>query len=180
MLPRFVEMEKTKGSLGRAVMSAKRPPSAGGSLFKTLASGLGTLIETLATYANVRHENVEMIERRGHAFRVRAGGELMEASNVIVATPAPGLRRALLKSSDPELAQLLAAIPYSSSAIVSMIFDEKKFDGQRAGFGFLVPPSASATGWPPARSWEPNFLIGLRTTAFCSAVFLEAPAMRRF
>src|SRR3984957_10404533 len=52
VLPRFVEMEATKGSLGRAVMGTR--PSHGGSLFKTLASGLGPLIETLATYANVR------------------------------------------------------------------------------------------------------------------------------
>ena len=33
VLPRFVEMETTNGSLGRAVMGAKRPPSAG-SLFQ--------------------------------------------------------------------------------------------------------------------------------------------------
>ncbi|HTB09939.1 MAG TPA: protoporphyrinogen oxidase [Bryobacteraceae bacterium] len=139
VLPRFVEMEKTKGSLGRAVMAAKRPPATpGNSLFKTLASGLGTVIETLATYANVRHENIETIERRGDGFQVRAGGEWIDASNVIVATPAHAAS-VLLKDADPELAKLLAAIPYSSSAIVSMIFDEKKFDGQRAGFGFLVP-----------------------------------------
>src|SRR5580704_2207388 len=76
VLPRFVDMENKTGSLGRAVMSAKRPPSTpGNSLFKTLASGLGTLIETLATYANVRHEKIEAIERRGHAFAVRGGGD---------------------------------------------------------------------------------------------------------
>ena len=30
-------------------------------------------------------------------------------------------------------------IPYSSSLIVSLIFDAAEFDGKRAGFGFLVP-----------------------------------------
>jgi oxygen-dependent protoporphyrinogen oxidase len=57
---------------------------------------------------------------------------------VIVATPAHAAS-ALLKGVDPELAKLLGTIPYSSSAVMSLIFDEKKFDGQRAGFGFLVP-----------------------------------------
>jgi oxygen-dependent protoporphyrinogen oxidase len=141
VLSRFVEMEVTKGSLGRAVMGAKRPPAMpGSSLFKTLASGLGTVIETLATYANVRHDGVDTIERRGDGFRVKAGGEWIDASNVIVATPAPSAA-SLVKGIEPELAKLLGAIPYSSSAIVSMIFDEAKFDGQRAGFGFLVPKS---------------------------------------
>ena len=139
VLPRFVDMEATKGSLGRAVMGAKRPPSQpGSSLFRTLASGLGLMIETLATYANVKHAGVEALERQGDGFRIKAGGEWLDASNVIIATPAPAAA-ALVAGIDPELAKLLGAIPYSSSAIVSLIFDEAKFDGQRAGFGFLVP-----------------------------------------
>jgi oxygen-dependent protoporphyrinogen oxidase len=140
VLPRFVDMEATKGSLGRAVMGAKRPPSSspGGSLFKTLASGLGTMIEALGTYANVKHAGVEAIERRGSGFGVRAGGEWMDATNVIVATPAPQAIP-LLQGIEPELAKILGTIPYSSSALVSLAFDEAKFDGQRAGFGFLVP-----------------------------------------
>jgi oxygen-dependent protoporphyrinogen oxidase len=136
VLPRFVEMEATKGSLGRAVMGTRS--SSGGSLFKTLASGLGAMIEALATYANIRHAGVDAIERRGSDFRVRTDGEWIDASNVIVATPAPAAA-SLLSGIDAELAKLLGAIPYSSSAIVSMIFEESKFDGQRAGFGFLVP-----------------------------------------
>jgi len=139
VLPRFVEMEATKGSLVRALMGT-RPTSSStaGSLFKTLASGLGALVETIATYANIRHDAVEAIERRDEGFRVRADGQWIDASNVIVATPAPAAAP-LLTKIDPELAKLLGAIPYSSSVVMSLIFDESKFDGQRAGFGFLVP-----------------------------------------
>jgi oxygen-dependent protoporphyrinogen oxidase len=136
VLPRFVEMETTKGSLGRAVMGTR--PNSGGSLFKTLASGLGTMIDTLATYAHVKHAEVEIVEKRGAGFAVRAGGDWLDASNVIVATPAPAAV-SLLAGIDSELTRLLTTIPYSSSALVSLIFDEAKFDGQRAGFGFLVP-----------------------------------------
>jgi protoporphyrinogen/coproporphyrinogen III oxidase len=136
VLPRFVEMETTKGSLGRAVMGTRSHQ--GGSLFKTLASGLGTLIETLATYANIRHAEIETIEKRENGFRIRADREWLDASNVIVATPAPAAA-ILLEHLDPELARLLNTIPYSSSILVSLVFDEVKFDGARAGFGFLVP-----------------------------------------
>jgi oxygen-dependent protoporphyrinogen oxidase len=139
VLSRFVDMEVTNGSLGRSVIGAKRPPaSPGNSLFKTLASGLGGLIGELATYANVEHQCVDAVERNGDRFRVRAGGDWLAASDVIVATPAPAAA-SLLDGVDGELAKLLGAIPYSSSALVSLIFDEAKFDGQRAGFGFLVP-----------------------------------------
>jgi oxygen-dependent protoporphyrinogen oxidase len=139
VLPRFVEMEAAHGSLGKAVMHAKRPAATpGGSLFRTLASGLGTMIDTLATYCNVKHAEVEAMERRGEGFAVRAGGEWMDASNIIIATPAHAAA-SLVDGIDPELAGLLKEIPYSSSALVTMIFDEAKFDGMRAGFGFLVP-----------------------------------------
>ena len=139
VLPRFVDMETKTGSLGRAVMGAKRPlPAPGNSLFKTLASGLGTLIEALGTYANVKHAEVDAIRRQGAGFRVRAGGDWMDATDVIVATPAPQAIP-LVQDIDPELARMLGTIPYSSSALVSLAFEEAKFDGQRAGFGFLVP-----------------------------------------
>jgi len=136
VLPRFVEMEATRGSLGRAVMGTRAVSV--GSLFKTLASGLGTMIDTLATYANVKHAEVEIVEPRGAAFAVRAGGDWTDASNVIFATPAPAAS-ALIEKVEPELARLLKEIPYSSSVLVTLIFDAAKFDGLRAGFGFLVP-----------------------------------------
>ncbi len=96
------------------------------------------MIETLATYANVKHAEVQAIDRRGGDFRVRANGEWVDATNVIVATPAPSAA-SLLSSVDAELSKLLGAIPYSSSVIISLIFDAATFDGKRAGFGFLVP-----------------------------------------
>src|SRR5487761_1955195 len=149
VLPRFAEMEATRGSLARSVMFPKRPagsakpgapkgPGGGGSLFRTVASGLGSVVEALGNYANVKHAGVESIERQGSGFRVRAGGEWIEASAVIVAAPGPQAVP-LVQGIDPELAAVLGTIPYSSSSLVSLIYDEAKFDGRRAGFGFLVP-----------------------------------------
>jgi len=136
VLPRFVDMETKYGSLGRAVMSAKRPPG-GGSLFRSLKPGLGVMVEKLAKSAKIVHKKVEQVENNG-AFRVYAGGEHIDASDVILACPAWSAA-ALLGNVDAALADRLNEIPYSSSLTLSLIYDAAKFDGIRAGFGFLVP-----------------------------------------
>ena len=58
VLPRFLQMEKEYGSLGRAVMKSKSSAPPGGSLFRTLKSGLGKLVGTLAAGLTVRQQEV--------------------------------------------------------------------------------------------------------------------------
>src|SRR5271155_4177979 len=58
VLPRFVEMEVREGSLSRAVMKSKGRGGSGGSLFKTLKGGLGTLVDAVAKGLHVRHDEV--------------------------------------------------------------------------------------------------------------------------
>lgn len=136
ILPRFVEMENKYGSLGRAVMVAKRPPG-GGSLFRSLKSGMQTMVEKISQGLDIRRAQVETIEKNAH-FRVRAGGDWIEAGQVILACPAWNAAE-MLNTTDPVLADVLNEIPYSSSLTLSLIYDTAKFDGRRAGFGFLVP-----------------------------------------
>jgi protoporphyrinogen/coproporphyrinogen III oxidase len=134
VLPRFLEMETKSGSLVRAAMAAPRPPG-GGSLFRTLKSGLSKLVDTVSAGLHVRHEEVETIEK---GLRVRAGGDWIEADHVILACPAWSAA-ALLASVEPELARRLNEIPYSSSLTATLVYKDSGFDGKRAGFGFLVP-----------------------------------------
>ncbi len=136
VLPRFVDMETRVGSLARATMQAKKkaPKRGSGPLFLTLKGGLGTLIDKLAANTTVDHREVEAIEKG----RIRVGGEWIDADQVIVAAPAWSAAK-LIRGMDGKLAELLDTIPYSSSATVSLIYDAAKFDGMRAGFGFLVP-----------------------------------------
>jgi oxygen-dependent protoporphyrinogen oxidase len=140
VLPRFVEMERTKGSLARALMGARTTRSE--PLFRTLKGGLGCLVETLAAKANVVHGAAEAIERNidsNHSgFRVRVNGDWMDADHLVVACPAWAAGE-LLCDVDGRLASLLRMIPYTSSAIAQLVFRESEFDGQRAGTGFLVP-----------------------------------------
>ena len=138
VLPRFVEMERTKGSLARALMKARSSVTRSEPLFRTLKSGLGCLVDRLAAKANVVHGAVEAIEKREDGFRVRVNGDWMDADHLVVACPAWAAGE-LLCDVDSRLASLLRMIPYTSSAIAQMVFRASEFDGQRAGTGFLVP-----------------------------------------
>ena len=141
VLPRFVEMEKRTGSLARAVLQGKKAvPSHGGSLpFQTtLRSGLGKLIERISQGVNVRNGVVQSIERQGSGWRVKVERDWMEASHVILACPAWAAAH-VVEHADMRLAELLHAIPYSSSVTLAMVYRASEFNGKRAGFGFLVP-----------------------------------------
>ncbi|MBZ5676261.1 MAG: protoporphyrinogen oxidase [Acidobacteriia bacterium] len=142
VLPRFVEMERTKGSLARTLMAARSSAKRTEPLFRTLKSGLGCLVDRLAAKANVVHGAAEAIEKSEGGFRVRVAskgtGDWMEADHLVVACPAWAAGE-LLCDVDSRLASLLRMIPYTSSAITQMVFRASEFDGQRAGTGFLVP-----------------------------------------
>ena len=138
VLPRFVEIERTKGSLARALMSARSGRKRSEPLFRTLKGGLGCLIDRLAAKANVVHGTAEAIGKTETGFRVRVNGDWMVADHLVVACPAWAAGE-LLCDVDSRLAALLRMIPYTSSAIAQMVFRASEFDGQRAGTGFLVP-----------------------------------------
>lgn len=137
VLPRFVEMERRSGSLVRALMRSG-PAAPGVPLFRSLKGGLGRLVERLAAAANAVHAGAEAIRQEERGWAVRAGAEWIEAAQLIVACPA-WAAAPLLGAIDARLARGLEQIPYTSSAIVTLIYREAEFDGMRAGTGFLVP-----------------------------------------
>lgn len=138
VLPRFLQMEAKYGSLVRGVLAGLGQGGPSGPLFQTLKSGLGSLIDALASRVRITQARVETIERNGNAFRLRAGGNWMEADQVILACPA-WAASSLVERLDSRLRELLAAIDYSSSLTLSLVYRAADFDGRRAGFGFLVP-----------------------------------------
>lgn len=138
VLPRFLQMETKYGSLVRGVLAGRSGAPPSGPLFRTLKGGLGTLVDALAARVKVCRADVETIERSGSGFRVRTGAEWRDADQVIVACPAWSAAR-LVSGLDGRLAELLTSIDYSSSLTLSLIYRAADFDGERAGFGFLVP-----------------------------------------
>jgi oxygen-dependent protoporphyrinogen oxidase len=138
VLARFVEIEAKYGSLTRGVLAQPRPPSPGGSFLQTLKGGLGQLIEALRPSADVVQADVATVEKSGARFRVQANGEWLQAEHIVVATPAHDAAE-LLGSLQPELAGLLAGIPYTSSITLALGYRASTFDRPLIGHGFLVP-----------------------------------------
>jgi len=149
VLPRLVEIEREWGSLVRGLRHAaarrQQAPGTRPPLFTTLRDGVSTLADTLrsrveATRLRLERRAVELtVQPGGKAYRVRLdSGEAIEAEAVILALPAYESAR-LLRPADAPLAYSLAAIPYSSSVIVALGYDERALPALPRGFGFLVP-----------------------------------------
>ncbi|MEO8098976.1 MAG: protoporphyrinogen oxidase [Acidobacteriota bacterium] len=144
VMPRFVEMERKHGSLARALMRSRSTAGASGApLFRTLKRGLGSLVEKLASHANVIQGAAEMLQQQpSGSFRIRVNdgqaSNWLEAKHVILACPAWAASE-LVGAVDGVLARGLEQTPYTSSAIVTLVFHQSEFDGMRAGTGFLVP-----------------------------------------
>ncbi len=140
VLTRFSEIETKYGSLTRGVLAAPKPPKTSGpqSFLWTLKNGLGELIEKLRPCADVVHGAVETLEQSGSGYRARANGDWIEAENIVLAAPA-GDGAKLVRSMNRELADLLAAIPYTSSITMALGYRKDTFDHPLNGHGFLVP-----------------------------------------
>jgi len=148
-MPRFLEVEKRDRSiilgLRRALARAPLPGTSGArwSLFVTFAGGMEELVSTLAARlpagAVVLKQRVSALERAGEGWRVKtAEGGAFDADRVILATEAHATAR-LARYLDPSLANLLAEIPYSSAATVSLGYRRADVPHPLDGFGFVVP-----------------------------------------
>ena len=155
VFPRFVEMERTRGSLIRAMVGAakKRPArqnadgeAAGTRLpmtyFMSLKGGMGQLGDACVAFAGREHfrtscEVVRLSKTPG-GYEVEAGGERRVFDAVVLSTPSYVTRR-IVADMAPALAGLLDAIEWSSTATVSLAFYEKEAPPHLPGFGFIVP-----------------------------------------
>jgi oxygen-dependent protoporphyrinogen oxidase len=165
VLPRLVEMESEYGSLTRGMLAAHRKmlakvaaqkngssngtgsvmPAAGArSTFTTLRGGMQQFIDALVARldaGSVRCSTaVSGLERVAAGWQVEAAGSAEIYDAVILASPA-WAAAALLSKVDAALSEELAAIPYSSSITVNLIYDESRLGKLPDGFGFLVPAS---------------------------------------
>jgi protoporphyrinogen/coproporphyrinogen III oxidase len=143
VLPRFVQMETTYGSLGRAMVAARNNSlsAAPRPLFTSLKSGMQQMTEALVSRLpkevfrlGIR---VEAVKPESGKWLVINAGRTEEFDAVLIATPAHAA--AELMSPQQELASELSAIPYTSSMTVVLGYDQEVRSSLPAGFGFLVP-----------------------------------------
>lgn len=149
--PRFPDMEREHGSLVRAMLAARRRQQAsemGGSRwtpFVTLQGGLSELVQALASRLSAvticLGRRVTAVRRcgTGQGYEVLIEGAApLKADAVVLATPSFAAA-SLLEPLDATVAGLLGAIPYVSTATVTLGFRRAGFRHDLDGYGFVVP-----------------------------------------
>ena len=149
VLARFAEMERSHGSLGRAMLAARRKMGSSSRktappLFTSLRDGMEHLAETvvsrLTPSALIANAPVQAIQFEAGGWVVSAGMQSDHFDAVMVALPAPAAAQ-VLRLASPELSAELAAIRYSSSITVGLAYGREVRGSLPPGFGFLVPRS---------------------------------------
>jgi oxygen-dependent protoporphyrinogen oxidase len=147
VLPRFAEMERTHGSLGRAMLATRKKMSVGPRqpappLFTSLKNGMQHLADTavsrLTPSSLLTDAPVQALQREAGSWVVSAGLQSDQFDSVIVALPAPAAAQ-VLRMASPEMSSELAAIQYSSSITIGLGYDSDVRRSLPPGFGFLVP-----------------------------------------
>jgi oxygen-dependent protoporphyrinogen oxidase len=140
----FVAMEREHGSLIAGLQARKGADKA--SIFTTLRSGLGTLIDRMVAAIPQEwiHRGVEVISigRNGGEWMVRTsvGEERFDA--VLMATPVH-VARSLIAPVDERAAELMQ-MEASSAVVVGFGFDDAAKVQVPPGFGFLVPAGSNS------------------------------------
>jgi protoporphyrinogen/coproporphyrinogen III oxidase len=149
VLARFADMEAKHGSLGRAMLAARKtaPNSQGGGarpLFTSLENGMQQMVDSVVAAlppdALEANAHVQAVTPENGSWIVSAGLDTDQFGAVILALPTQAAAN-LLGRASAELASELRGITYTSSVTVALAYDKKVRDSLPPGFGFLVPRS---------------------------------------
>jgi oxygen-dependent protoporphyrinogen oxidase len=166
VLPKLVEMEAEYGSLTRGMLAAHKKmrdrakaaaqnngtnPAPGNgvprqhrSIFTSLRGGMQQFVDAIVARlqpGSLRlNTPVTSLTRSGSDWKVETSDTTLRFDSVIVASPA-WTAATMLRTVDAALADNLAAIPYSSSITLNLVYDESQLGPLPDGFGFLVPAS---------------------------------------
>jgi oxygen-dependent protoporphyrinogen oxidase len=149
VLPRFADMELKHGSLGRAMLAARKKMGAAAKaparpLFTSLKDGMQQMTDALVARLDAdalkTSSLVQSVIPQDDAWTVSAGYQSDQFDAVIIATPTHAAA-AVLQATDENLSRELGEIQYSSSVTVTLGYDEKVRRSLPPGFGFLVPRS---------------------------------------
>jgi oxygen-dependent protoporphyrinogen oxidase len=149
VLARFAEMEAKHGSLGRAMLAARKKMAAASKgparpLFTSLKEGMQQMVDALLARIDgnaLRPSSpVQSVIAQDSGWTVSAGYQSDHFDALIIATPAQAAS-ALLRLADENLSRELGEIRYSSSVTVTLGYDEAVRRSLPPGFGFLVPRS---------------------------------------
>jgi oxygen-dependent protoporphyrinogen oxidase len=151
-MPRFKEMERSRGSIVRAMWSEQRRRARGESgsgarwsLFVTLTGGMQELVDAIrqrmpknAIRLNVAVTELNRDEEKKNWCIAVGHHEAIPADAVIIAAPAFAAAQILAPVANGAAAELLR-IPYASTATVSLAYRRQDFPRPPDSFGFVVP-----------------------------------------
>ena len=149
VLPRFAEMEATHGSLGRAMLAARKKMALASKtparpLFTSPKDGMQQLVDVvlsrLPASALQCNSRVQSIQQQPRGWVVSTDHASHHFDAVVVATPAQTAAK-LLSTVSESLASELQGIQYTSSITVNLGYDQGVRAGLPPGFGFLIPRS---------------------------------------
>lgn len=157
--PQLRDTELKYGSLVKGMLAAKRKPAPPGwSSANPKASGTGRKWAAFLTPTTGLAEIVEALETKLSGVDIQLGtravslgrssdaaytlaldsGKSLHADAMILATPAY-VTADLMTGLDPELAQALRAIPYTSTATVSVAYPLSEIPRPLDGYGYIIP-----------------------------------------
>lgn len=145
LFPALADADAQPRSLIRTLQERRRPPAADG-VFRSLAGGLGELIAALA--ARLPSDAVRLNDRVISLTRTAgdasswtvtlASGERLNAASIVLAIPAHAVAT-LIEPHDRALADHCRAIPYVSSASITLCYPRTSVTGTLSGTGFVIP-----------------------------------------
>src|SRR6266542_144521 len=140
LFPRFTEAEARRGSVLRSFHNT-RPAGGGDGLFRSLAGGMGELVQALerrmpdgAIRCNAAASSMA---REPDGWRVVTAGGDAKARAVILATSAR-VSAELLRPIDARAASLCDEVPYVSTVSVALAFPRSAVAHPLEGSGFVV------------------------------------------
>jgi oxygen-dependent protoporphyrinogen oxidase len=143
--PQLRETERRNGSILRPMLAARLSAAAPSAPrgFITLSGGLQALVDALAqslANADVRlNARIASIAHDGGEYRVSfVDGTSIDASSIVFATPAHATAE-MVDTLDPNMAAELRAIPFVSTATISVAFDRGAIARPLPGYGYVSP-----------------------------------------
>jgi protoporphyrinogen/coproporphyrinogen III oxidase len=151
LFPMLAEADARGGSLLEALRPRRQGSTQGGA-FRGLRRGLSTLTSRLASEVAAGPAGRQALAlgvsvtaiRPAAPFTVETSGGSLGARAVVLAIPAWRMAR-LAGSFDADFAEACSAIPYSSTATITLAYPRSDVAETLAGTGFVVPRGESST-----------------------------------
>lgn len=155
--PQLRELELEYGGLGRGALAVRRkyrskqtekPTQNSRSMFLTPETGLAEIVEALIAQLKLWGTDLrcgmmaERVERTESGYCVLFSDRSRHACEGLILAIPPFASGELLRGLDPALSLELDAIPYASTATISLAYRKQDLPRPLDGYGYVIPSRA--------------------------------------